>query len=189
MTIVGAGFVWVLFKAHPLALLEGAFQAPIKTKTRIQVKEEVPPQPPPVTASVVSKNLIPQSAQMQMPSFSGQTYGSGGAGGLRTGNGEQLDEGLSEARNESRAPQPSGQQKIEYPQFAKSKGLKGFVVIQALIGMSGVVEQIRILQTEPAGIFDQYVLAEIRKWKFLPGLEKGQVKPLWWTQKVRFDYE
>lgn len=178
----------VLFQAHPLAWIEKTVLSAPKVKTRIQVKE-APPPPPVLPKAVVSKSLLPQSPQMQMPTFSGATYGQGGTSGLRVGDGAPVDAALQEARNETRPPQPQGQVKIEYPLFAKSKNLKGFVVVQALIGLSGVVEKIQILSAEPAGVFDQYVISEIRKWKFIPGLENGQVRAQMWTQRVRFDYD
>lgn len=87
------------------------------------------------------------------------------------------------------APTPSQRGAMEYPKAAKKMGLKGYVVVNLLINKQGEVEKSKILESEPAGVFDDVVLAGVSLWKFKPAQYKGEAVKVWAKQKVRFDFQ
>lgn len=75
----------------------------------------------------------------------------------------------------------------EVPPRARRDGVSGFVKVQLLIGKSGSVEELKILESEPAGVFDQGVLDTLPTWRFAPATYKGQPVMMRIKQTIRFD--
>ena len=75
----------------------------------------------------------------------------------------------------------------EAPPRARRDGVSGFVKVQLLIGKSGSVEELKILESEPAGVFDQGVLDTLPTWRFAPATYKGQPVMMRIKQTIRFD--
>lgn len=80
----------------------------------------------------------------------------------------------------SRAP-------LEYPSGAAKKRIKGYVIVNLLIGKDGSVELAKVIASSPAGVFDQAALRGVRSWRFAPAKYKGNPVKVWAKQKVRFD--
>lgn len=80
----------------------------------------------------------------------------------------------------SRAP-------LEYPSEAAKKRIKGYVIVNLLIGKDGSVELAKVIASNPAGVFDQAALRGVRSWRFAPAKYKGNPVKVWAKQKVRFD--
>jgi protein TonB len=58
-----------------------------------------------------------------------------------------------------------------YPLAARSRGLQGRVVLQAVVGRDGRVEEaIKVLKS--AGMFDAAAVAALRRWRFQPGRDR-----------------
>lgn len=74
----------------------------------------------------------------------------------------------------------------QYPQKAREKGIEGFVKMNLLIGETGDVERVKVLQAEPPGVFDDVALATIRRWRFEPAVYQAQHVRVWATQTMRF---
>ncbi len=87
------------------------------------------------------------------------------------------------------APVAAQRSAMEYPKAAKKMNIKGYVVVNLLINKDGEVEKSKILESEPAGVFDDVVLEGVRGWKFKPGKYKGEAVKVWAKQKVRFDFQ
>lgn len=81
----------------------------------------------------------------------------------------------------SRAP-------MEYPKSAMKKKIKGYVLINLLVGEAGDVEAAKVIESVPAGIFDHVALAGVRSWRFTPAQYKGKPVKMWAKQRVRFDF-
>ncbi len=77
---------------------------------------------------------------------------------------------------------------LEYPKSAMKRRIKGYVLINLLIDKQGSVEAAKILESFPAGIFDQVALQGVRSWRFSPAKYKGNPVKVWAKQKVRFDF-
>lgn len=87
------------------------------------------------------------------------------------------------------APKPSRRSAMEYPKAAKKAGIKGYVLLNLLIDKDGNVEKVRILESEPQGVFDEVASAGVKEWKFKPASYKGEAVKVWAKQKIRFDFQ
>jgi protein TonB len=63
-----------------------------------------------------------------------------------------------------------------YPPYAQQRGLEGWVLVEFDIGPSGNVHNPKVLESNPARIFDEAAIQTIRKWKYKPQVKDG--KPL-----------
>lgn len=61
-----------------------------------------------------------------------------------------------------------------YPYRARRMNINGQVRIQFEVATDGSVRKVRILQSEPPGVFDQAVLDAVRTWRFRPGELLGE---------------
>lgn len=72
------------------------------------------------------------------------------------------------------AGKPSVQIPPLYPPRAKRMGIEGKVTVEFTITTDGSVEDAKIVQADPPGVFDRSVLRAIRRWKFLPRQVNGR---------------
>lgn len=84
-------------------------------------------------------------------------------------------------------PRATFQPPMAYPPRARAQGQQGFVVLSLLIGLTGEIEQIEIVESSPEGTFDEAALTGIRQWRFDPALYQGQAVRTWARQRIRFD--
>jgi protein TonB len=84
-------------------------------------------------------------------------------------------------------PQPTYQAPMTYPPRARAQGIEGYVDFSVLIGITGEIEKIEILESTPAGVFDAAALQGIQQWRFAPAMYQGQAVRAWAKQRVRFD--
>jgi protein TonB len=84
-------------------------------------------------------------------------------------------------------PRPLLQTPMPYPPRAKANGVTGYVILSLLIGPTGQVEKVKVLEAQPAGVFDEVAAAGVQGWKFEPASYQGENVRVWATQKVRFD--
>ena len=84
-------------------------------------------------------------------------------------------------------PRPMLQTPMQYPPRAKAQGVTGYVILSLLIGPTGQVEKVKVLEAQPAGVFDEVAAAGVQGWKFEPASYQGENVRVWATQKVRFD--
>ena len=72
----------------------------------------------------------------------------------------------------------------EYPQLARDAGVEGTVVVWALVGLDGRVEQVRVQKTIP--MLDAAALAAVQAWRFTPALSNHHPVRVWVSVPVRF---
>lgn len=84
-------------------------------------------------------------------------------------------------------PRPIVQTPMRYPARAKATGVTGYVLLSVLIGPTGQVEKVKILESEPAGVFDDVAVGGVQTWKFEPASYRGENVRVWAKQRVRFD--
>ncbi len=87
------------------------------------------------------------------------------------------------------SPRPSRQVAMKYPPGAKRKGIQGYVTVSLLIGDDGRVQRVRVLESEPTGVFDAAAAEALRQWEFEPARYKGQNVKVWARQTIRFALE
>lgn len=71
-----------------------------------------------------------------------------------------------------------------YPVIAQQARVEGVVIIEALIGTDGRVQDARVLRAEP--LLDQAALTAVRQWVYRPTLLNGIPVPVVMTVTVRF---
>ena len=84
-------------------------------------------------------------------------------------------------------PMATYQGPMVYPPRARARGIEGYVVFSLLIGITGEIEQVRIVESYPEGVFDEAATHGINQWRFDPALYQGQAVRAWAKQRVRFD--
>ena len=72
----------------------------------------------------------------------------------------------------------------QYPDIARSARVQGVVILEAVIGADGKVEQARVLRSQP--LLDEAALAAVRAWEYTPTLLNGQPTPVIMTVTVQF---
>jgi len=84
-------------------------------------------------------------------------------------------------------PRATFQAPMVYPPRAKAKGVKGYVVLSLLIGVTGEIEQMTVIESYPEGVFDEAAMQGVNQWKFSPAMYQGKAVRAWARQRVRFD--
>ncbi len=85
------------------------------------------------------------------------------------------------------APRAKFKTSVEYPARAKAKEIEGFVTLSLLINSSGKIDTMKVIESEPAGVFDKSVMRTVKKWIFEPARYKGEPVKTWANQTIRFE--
>lgn len=84
-------------------------------------------------------------------------------------------------------PEPRRQAQPGYPAAARKKGITGYVLMSVLIDKNGNVSQVKVLESNPPGVFDQASREAILKWTFNPGRYKGEAVQTWVEQQFTYN--
>ncbi len=87
------------------------------------------------------------------------------------------------------APQPAERTAMVYPKKARKMGISGYVLMNLLINKQGDVEKVKVLEAEPANVFEETAVNGVKNWKFKPAQYQGESVKVWAKQKVRFDLQ
>lgn len=87
------------------------------------------------------------------------------------------------------APKPSSRSAMEYPKKARKMAITGYVLLNLLVNANGNVVKVKVLESEPSGIFDDVAISGVKSWKFAPAQYKGKPVKVWAKQKIRFDLQ
>ena len=68
---------------------------------------------------------------------------------------------------------------VTYPTLAKRRDIEGKVVVRVLIGVKGKAVKTEVVESEPAGMFEESALKSLKYWKFRPGILGGELVPTW----------
>ena len=71
-----------------------------------------------------------------------------------------------------------------YPDLARGARVQGVVIIEAIIGADGKVEQARVVRPQP--LLDEAALSAVRAWEYTPTLLNGSPTPVIMTVTVVF---
>jgi protein TonB len=86
-------------------------------------------------------------------------------------------------------PRLSRQKSPQYPLQARRRGLSGYVKIQFDVLPDGEVRRLRILESEPPGVFDRAVLDAVKTWEYQPGEVLGDRVRTRMVEKIVFNLE
>jgi TonB family protein len=85
---------------------------------------------------------------------------------------------------DTKAPQKVKDVRPTYPPVAEAARVQGVVIVEALIGEDGRVQDVRILRSIP--LLDQAALEAVLQWEFTPTLLNGVPVPVIMTATVNF---
>jgi protein TonB len=71
------------------------------------------------------------------------------------------------------APQAISKIAPDYPPQARRRKVEGFVELEFRVATSGNAEDIRVLRSEPEGLFDRNAVRALMRWKFKPAERNG----------------
>jgi len=102
-----------------------------------------------------------------------------------TGTSSDKTSGVSAATNVDTRPIPLNRPRPEYTEKARKHGVEGMVRARVLIGVDGLVSDVRLLTHLADGLDDEATKA-IRKMQFKPATKDGQPVAFWVTMEVEF---
>jgi protein TonB len=74
-----------------------------------------------------------------------------------------------------------------YPEIARQARVQGVVILEAIIGADGRVQQARVLRSVP--LLDQAAINAVQSWEYTPTLLSGRPVPIIMTVTVQFRLE
>ncbi|MCX7738597.1 MAG: energy transducer TonB [Hydrogenothermaceae bacterium] len=86
-------------------------------------------------------------------------------------------------------PMPRFRTSPEYPKSARAKNITGYVVLSILVDEDGSVQQVEVLESQPARVFEEASINAVKQWKFEPGRYKGKPVKTWVKQVVKFELQ
>ena len=137
----------------------------------VQTKERLPRKPP---------ETMKEPAQPQMPKPDMARADSSTAmdvGGFEIGTDLSVDAGLAGGADTGASDGeflPIVKVAPNYPRRAAAKGIEGYVVVEFTVTALGTVENPRVIEADPQGVFDREALAAVSKFKYKPKVENGQ---------------
>lgn len=81
------------------------------------------------------------------------------------------------------------QTKLVNPQFpgkARQQGIEGFVKLNLFITKDGTVQKVKVLESEPKGVFDEAAIVAAKQWEFEPAEYNNEPVAAWFKRKIAF---
>ena len=154
----------------------------IATKSRRKPPKPPPPKnpPPPPKMEIAKVNQQTQPMpQMDIPNLDVPMAG----GGMFIGNFQQVD------RTAEGDIIPVVVIRPMYPRDAAIAGIEGWVKIEFTITETGTVKDPKVLESEPARIFNREAIRAILRWKFKPRVVNGTAVERLATQVIEFNLD
>lgn len=152
---------------HKVVKLRTKPKPPISTAAQIPKPEYAPPVSAPVVARL---QVIPETVSSRGGEVPAGGRGAAGSAGAGPGGGSSGP--LLSADQVEHPPVLISRVMPMYPFQARARGLRGEVVLRAIVGSDGRVEKdIVIAQSSP--MFDQPAIEALRQWRFEPGRDRN----------------
>ena len=74
----------------------------------------------------------------------------------------------------SRPPELVSAGGVVYPVEAKDKKVEGYVRVAYDVSADGSVTNVRVVDSDPPGVFDEAAVAAVRGWRFHPAIHDGK---------------
>jgi periplasmic protein TonB len=74
----------------------------------------------------------------------------------------------------SRPPELVSAGGVVYPVEAKDKKVEGYVRVAYDVSVDGSVTNVRVVDSNPPGVFDEAAVAAVRGWRFHPAIDNGK---------------
>ena len=181
LMLIMNGFSDEIEKDDRLRTTEFKVQQANKPKPPKQVKKPKPKQAKKLTAPKLELNSNIAGLDLGLPAFA-----LGELGDVDDLVGDTSDVVLNSDQVDQ-PPRAIARTQVEYPRRARAKEIEGYVVVSLLINKSGKVTTARVIEAEPAGVFEEKALQTVRGWIFEPARFKGQAVESWANQTIRFE--
>jgi len=154
-------------------------------KVTAKPKPKPKPKPKKTTpkAPLPNLNSMMGGIAMNIPEFSSGDF----AGDTKDILGDIAEDAIMNENTVDTKPKVQSRSAMEYPAAAAKDGIKGYVIVNLLIGKDGSVEIAKVLESQPEGVFDSVALNGVKSWRFTPAKYKGKSVKIWAKQKVSFN--
>lgn len=149
----------------------------VRTKDRKPERPPEPEEPPPE----------PELPDQQMSRAEGQELDMGG--GFSVHADISVDTGISGGSGDGEYL-PIVKVAPVYPYRAQSRGIEGWVLVEFTVSTAGAVEDVQVVEADPAGIFEDAAVEAARKFKYKPRVVNGQPVAVTGVRNlIRFELE
>lgn len=62
----------------------------------------------------------------------------------------------------------------QYPVEARQAGVQGFVTVSYAVSAAGIVSNVLVVESQPAGVFDAAAIAAVQRWRYKAPRRAGQ---------------
>ena len=97
---------------------------------------------------------------------------------------EQVDQQRVRVGGDIKEPKKIKDVKPVYPEAAKAAGVQGIVIIEAIIGTDGTVNEAKVLRPVPE--LEKAAIDAVMQWKYTPTLLNGEAVEVIMTVTVTF---
>lgn len=192
---LGAGFA-LRHKPHETSVIvvpyrELAAPPPLTDKPPPPAVQVAPQQAPPAAAIPVP---VPDAQAPPEQTIQSQEEIANTTPSTETGGSDQIvvappsDEdklpGFGEFVYTDELPEVINKTQPEYPDMARSAGVEGTVLVQALVGKDGKVKDTRVTKSVP--MLDDAAVAAVKQWVFKPALSNNKPVAVWVAVPVNF---
>lgn len=166
-----------------------------RTSFAVAPKPPPPPKPKPKPKPKPRQRADAPKAAAPPPPLGGSALAPGfampgfQAAGLQAHSDALLGEAKSSVMTEDAVdakPIAKARAAAAYPPRARAQGITGFVLLSVLIDERGQVERVKVLEAQPAGVFEESAKEAIVRWSFQPATYKGQAVKTWAKQRIHF---
>jgi protein TonB len=152
----------------------------IQTKTRRKPPKPPPPKDPPPPPKMQISKVDPQMQQMPKMDMPNLDVPLSSGAGMFLGNFQQVDNTAEGDIIPVVVIRPM------YPREAAISGIEGWVKVEFTITEVGTVKDPRVIDAEPARMFNREAIRAILKWKFKPRVVDGVATERRATQIIDF---
>jgi protein TonB len=101
-----------------------------------------------------------------------------------------VDSGLSGASSSDGEYLPIVKIAPQYPRSAAQRGIEGYVVLEFTVTTLGTVTDVKVIEAEPANIFNQAAISAAQKFKYKPKVVDGKPVEVTGVRNIiRFELE
>jgi protein TonB len=129
-------------------------------KKREPPRREKPEQQPPPPEMDIAKNIDPSAAVGEIMPMADTAVELEKASSLGAGGGD-------------RGVVPLVRVDPDYPPQAKQRRIEGWVAVEFTIGPAGTVENVKVIDANPRGVFEQATLRAIRRYRYSSKIVDG----------------
>lgn len=190
IALSGLGFI--LFMAHILQTPVHPEKEKIQSQVKFDVKKQQKkiqqiqrPKPKPKKTKSTVKKLKPS---LNLNVLAGGIDLGIDVLGLAANDSSLLAQGDSvmTADTVDQLPKVQYREPIDFPEKAKLEKLVGSITANILVDTKGRVERVKLLESNPPGIFETAATEGLKKWTFSPAEYQGRLVSVWVKQKVEF---